>query len=353
MRKLFIALCVMLLAQVAQAATVLIYHHVSEAMPASTSISPADFIAQMDYLEKNHFSIVPLETLAEKIKKGESLPDKTVAITFDDSYKTVYESAYPILKKRGWPFTFFVNTDAVSTGKLFVTWDQLREMSNNGVTIANHTTKHNHIVRLNDQEALSQWQLRIADEITRAQERIEREIGRAPKIFAYPFGEYNEHVKQLLKKMGYVAFTQQAGVLRAGADLQLLPRFPFGGSFTKLEGFIEKINTLSLPLKNVEFYADKHHKLDDMVVKVGDKPYLVLTLDDPSLLSKVNCFSSNEGAIKTDVIDGKLWVQAKQGFPTGRTKFNCTAPSQQRGRYYWFTQLWLVTDKNGRWTYQD
>jgi len=108
-----------------------------------------------------------------------------------------------------------------------------------------------------------------------------------------------------------------------------------------------------MPVKRVELYADKRHKLDDIIVKAGAKPYLVLTLSDSSLLAKVRCFSSNEGAINTEVIDGKLWVQSKQVFPQGRTKFNCTAASNERGRFYWYTQLWLVTDKNGAWTYQD
>ncbi|WP_229838106.1 polysaccharide deacetylase family protein [Cellvibrio zantedeschiae] len=337
----------------ARAATVLIYHHVSNTMPASTSISPERFLAHMDYLEKNNFKIVPLTELTEKLRKGDVLPDKTVAITFDDSYADVYTAAYPVLKKRGWPFTFFVNTDAVGSGKLFVTWDQLRDMSKNGVTIANHTTAHNHMVRLNKSETQSQWRERVTGEITRAQEKIKQEIGSAPHVFAYPFGEYNAEVKQLLKKLGYVAFTQQAGVLHADTDLQTLPRFPFGGSYTELNDFIEKINTLPMPVKKVEFYADKQRKLDDMVVKAGDKPYLILSLSDNSLPTKVNCFSSNEGAINTQVIDGKLWIQSKQTFPQGRTKFNCTAASNQHGRYYWFTQLWLVTDKNGNWTYQD
>jgi biofilm PGA synthesis lipoprotein PgaB len=337
----------------AHAATVLIYHHVSNTMPATTSISPEHFIAHMDYLEKNNYKIVSLVELTEKLRKGDILPDRTIAITFDDSYADVYTAAYPILKKRGWPFTFFVNTDAVGSGKLFVTWDQLREMSKHGVTIANHTTKHNHLVRLSKDESLAQWRERIVNEITGAQTKIEQEIGSATKLFAYPFGEYNAELRGVLKKMSYVAFTQQAGVLNNTTDLQTLPRFPFGGSFTELTDFIEKINTLPMPVKQVEFYADKQHRLDDVIVKVGDKPFLVLTLGDTSLLKKIHCFSSNEGEISTEVVDEKLWIQSRQTFPAGRTKFNCTAASNERGQFYWYTQLWLVTDKNGSWTYQD
>ena len=351
-KVVFFAL-VCLLSLPSRAAVVLIYHHVSNSMPASTSISPERFIAQMDYLAKNNFNVVPLTEFTEKLKKGDVLPDKTVAITFDDSYADVYTSAYPILKKRGWPFTFFVNTDAVGSGKLFVTWDQLREMAKHGVTIANHTTKHDHLVRLQKNETQDAWNARTVADINAAQKKIETEIGSAPKLFAYPYGEYNAAAKKILKDLGYFAFTQQAGVLGAETDLQTLPRFPFGGSYTDLPGFIEKVNALPMPVKRIEFYAENKKMLGDMVLTAGVKPYLVLTLGDKSLLQKVRCFSSNEGAIDVQVNNEQLWIQAKQALPAGRTKFTCTAASNQRGRFYWFTQLWLVADKNGDWTYKD
>ncbi len=351
-RVIFCAL-VCLLSVSSRAATVLIYHHVSNTMPASTSISPERFIAQMDYLEKNNFKVVPLAELTEKLKKGGALPDKTVAITFDDSYADVYTSAYPILKKRGWPFAFFVNTDAVGSGKLFVTWDQLREMAKHGVTIANHTTKHDHLVRLQKNETQEAWNARILADINAAQKKIETEIGSAPNLFAYPYGEYNSSAKKILKDLGYFAFTQQAGVLGAETDLQTLPRFPFGGSYTDLPGFIEKVNALPMPVKSIEFYAENKNTLGDMVLTAGAKPYLVLRLSDNSLLQKVRCFSSSEGAINVEVRAEQLWIQAKQALPAGRSKFTCTATSNQRGRFYWFTQLWLAADKNGGWTYKD
>lgn len=351
--RIFLCALVCLLSVSSRAATVFIYHHVSNSMPASTSISPERFITHMDYLEKNNFKVVPLAELTEKLKKGDALPDKTVAITFDDSYADVYTSAYPILKKRGWPFTFFVNTDAVGSGKLFVTWDQLREMAKHGVTIANHTTKHDHIVRLQKNETQAAWRARLLADINTAQKKLETEIGSAPKLFAYPYGEYNAAAKKLLKELGYFAFTQQAGVLGDQTDLQTLPRFPFGGSYTDLPGFIEKVNALPMPVKTIEFYSANKNPLNDMILTAGENPYLVLTLSDNSLLKKVNCFSSHAGAMNVKQVGDKLWVQAKQVLPAGRTKFTCTATSNERGRFYWFTQLWLATDKNGEWSYKD
>src|SRR6187402_3043018 len=261
-----------------QAAVVILYHHISDTTPKSTSISPAQFEAQMDYLEKNNFTVVPLLELTEKLRKGESLPDKTLAISFDDSYVSVYDSAYPRLKKRGWPFTFFVNTDSVSTSKLFVTWEQLREMSKHGVTIANHTSKHNHLPRREKNESEKQWRARITAEITSAQVKIEQELGSAPNILAYPFGEYDVDVQKIAKKLGYVAFGQQSGVLYSEGDLQAVPRFPFGGSFTELDDFIMKVNTLPMPTKSVSFYSDKKNRQDNLIVKAGAQPWLVLEL---------------------------------------------------------------------------
>jgi hypothetical protein len=108
-----------------------------------------------------------------------------------------------------------------------------------------------------------------------------------------------------------------------------------------------------MPLKKVEFYADKQTPLPDMVVKAPINPYLVLSLSDESLLKKVHCFSSLEGAISSEILAGKLWVRGTKNFSAGRIKINCTAASSEAGRYFWYTQLWLAADKNGNWTYDD
>ncbi len=341
------------LALPASAAVVILYHHVSDTTPKSTSISPAAFEAQMDYLAQNNFTVVPLLELTEKLRKGEPLPDKTVAISFDDSYASVYESAFPRLKKRGWPFTFFVNTDAVGTGKIFVNWDQLREMAKAGATIANHSSSHTHLPRREGSESAAQWRDRITQDINNAQQKIKQEIGTAPMILAYPFCEYDVDVQRIAKKLGYIAFGQQSGALYGKGDLQSVPRFPFGGSFTALDDFILKVNTQPMPLTDVEFYDDNKQKQESLIVREGEKPWLVLTLSDDSLLKKINCFATGQGAITTAVIDNKLWVQPNKPLGTGRTRYNCTAYAGEKGRFYWYTQQWLATDKQGNWTYRD
>lgn len=357
MTRFILPVLLVLLAPAIRAAVVLEYHHVSDTAPKSTRISPERFTQQMDYLAQQNFHIVPLAELVKLLRNGERLPDKTVAITFDDAYVSVYQSAYPLLKKRGWPFTFFVNTDAVGSSPLFVSWAQLREMADNGVAIANHSQFHHHLPRLHNDETAGQWRQRITTEIEAAQKTIAREIGRADKIFAYPFGEYDSKVQTLLKDLGYVAFGQQSGPLglQVGSqmDLQSLPRFSFGGSFTGFDDFVMKVNTLPMPLSRVEFYTDKHRAMENIIVRQGDRPYLVLSVSDKKLLNNIHCYATGQGAIHSEVIDGKLWVQARQPLAAGRTRYNCTAASGEKNRFYWYTQQWLATDKKGEWTYQD
>ena len=62
-------------------------------------MTPAAFDAQMDYLARNGYTVIPLARLAALSARREPLPRKSVAITIDDGYRSTYEVAYPILSK--------------------------------------------------------------------------------------------------------------------------------------------------------------------------------------------------------------------------------------------------------------
>jgi poly-beta-1,6-N-acetyl-D-glucosamine N-deacetylase len=226
-------------------------------------------------------------------------------------------------------------------------------MAKAGVTIANHSSSHAHLVRRAAGESLEQWRARIKEDIADAQEKISQQLGAAPKFMAYPFGEYDVELQKLVKEMGYLAFGQQSGPLYEKGNLQALPRFPFGGSFTDLDDFILKVNTRPLPLGDIEFYADKSTAINNLIVQEGAQPWLVFKLENAALLNSVRCYATGQGAITTQVIDGRLWAQAKQPLSQGRTRYNCTAPTGEKGRFYWYTQQWLVSDKQGEWNYPD
>ena len=132
-------------------AVVLQYHHVDSETPASTSTPPGRFAMHLDYLADNGFEVVRLERLVARIRQGLPLPDRTVAITFDDGYVSIYETAFPMLREKGWPFTVFVNSEPHDQRKpLFMSWDQLRELHAGGATIANHTVGHPSLLEFAD-----------------------------------------------------------------------------------------------------------------------------------------------------------------------------------------------------------
>lgn len=350
-----IGVCLDGVASPARASVVLQYHHVSDTTPAATSVTPDRFREHMDYLAEHDFEVVSLEALVEARRDGKSLPDRTIAITFDDAYSSVYTEAFPLLKKRDWPFTVFVNTVPLDQNKSgFASWAQLKEMANNGAIIANHTTHHNHLQRRRDGEGEKAWRQRIEREVVEAEARIEEETGQSHKIVAYPYGEYNNEVKTLLKSLGFVAFGQQSGPVGEHSDLQALPRFPFGGAYGDLEDFATKVNTRPMPIDSVSLYADmgRQSPLKEVVVPAGQRPVLAITLSEKALAERINCFASGQGAIETRVEGETLITRANDALRPGRVRYNCTASSGERGRFYWFSQQWLVTDQEGRWVHE-
>jgi biofilm PGA synthesis lipoprotein PgaB len=341
----------LLLAPLLQAAVVLQYHHVDTATPASTSTSPERFAMHLDYLEGAGFEVVPLQALVDRLRKNQPLPDRAAAITFDDGYLSIYEKAWPLLKTRGWPFTIFINTEPHDQRRpLFMSWDQLRELHEAGATVANHTVSHPYLLRRQPGQDEAQWNAWIRSEIVNAQQRIEEEIGEAPLLFAYPFGEFDNTVLNIVGELGFAGFGQQSGPLAAYSDIRALPRFPFGGPYGDGKDFATKVNSLPLPLANlthsIRWSSGNGLALNDLViVDPNARPVLELILEDGFESSRLACFVSGQGRVPVTVQGTRLRVQAIEPLPNGRSRYNCTAPSDSPGRYYWFSQPWIIRQK--------
>lgn len=327
---------------VAPHAVVLIYHHIDSETPAVTSTTPRQFDQQLDYLQKNGFTVLALSDIHRRLASGEKLPDKVVSLTFDDAYRSVYSEAFPRLKKLNWPFTVFVNTQAVDQKHAIQSsWDQLREMAANGATIANHSVSHAHLARRLDNETEAAWEQRVKTEITQAQQRIEQEIGTAGKLFAYPYGEFDVALQQLTRELGYTAFGQQSGAWGAATDSQAIPRFAFAGQYVDIKDFALKVSTLPFEITSVS-NADSPLAHDQI------KPSLRLAFK-PGDYQQLNCFGSGQGALalawesQTVVV-----ITPNKAIPVGRSRVNCTMPAGN-GRFYWYSHQWIRLDKNQQW----
>lgn len=342
-----IALCC---ASVLQAAVVLQYHHVSEKTPASTSVTPARFAEHMRYLEAHKFNVLTMEQFLEFLEKNKALPEKSVLITFDDGYESIYRNAWPILKEKGWPFTIFINTEPHDQqSSQYISWAQLKELTEHGVTIGNHSVSHPFMTRKLPDENRGAWLKRMRAEVLDAQKRIDEQLGKQPKVFAYPYGEYNSTIQSLMAELGYYAFGQQSGAVGDISEPTLIPRFPFGGEFGSNEDFITKVNSKVMPLTQVEVLDDKGRPLKDPLLPEGvTRPELRLYSENSTLLKSIQCFATRQGSIPVTVKEGYASVRSPGDMPVGRSRYNCTAAADGGG-FYWYSQGYMRKHPDGTW----
>ena len=323
-------------------AAILLYHHVSSSTPASTSISPEAFKSHMEYLDAHH-TVVSLQDVVSAIQHNTTLPENAVAITFDDGYANILDNAHPILADLGFPYTVFINPDEIGVGPKQLTWEQVIAMHNDGVVFANHTLDHLHM--LNGEQAMGEraWLEKVWQNVESAEKKIEDKLDISLKYLAYPFGEYNTALANKLKAEGYIGFGQHSGAVGPSSDMQALPRFPAAGPYANLATLKTKLNSLAMPV------TQSSHKDPRMTTRNLSSP-ISLTIDsDDVRLTQVNCFFGGD-PIETSLEENVLTFTLDETLPIGRSRVNCTAPSNaQSGRYYWYSTPFFVADENGNY----
>lgn len=336
-------------------AVLLQYHFVAEDTPRSTSVTPEEFAGHMDWLDENDFTVLALPELLNRLRAGESVPPRSVAITFDDAYISVHEAAFPLLKARGWPFTVFVNTAAIDApGRSFASWAQLAEMQEAGATIANHSVSHAYLVRGDaaaDRESDTAFRARMNAEIGAAENRIEARLGVRHKLIAYPYGEYDRRVRDWVRDRGYIGIGQHSGAIWSGSDFTALPRFPLSGDYAAMDQFAEKMRMAPLRVLDPAALPPQPLATDE------PRPRLEFRVRAGTIRAEaLACYASGQGRIETDIDvaagaeDGPgiviVSTRAPSSVPFGRSRYNCTAP-QVGGGWAWFSHPWLRENRDG------
>ncbi len=324
---------------------VLQYHHIDTTTPRITSTSPDEFRNHLAFIKQSGIEVWPLSKLVSAIQGPVPTADhpiQVVAITFDDAYHSIYETAYPILREHGFPFTVFVATEPVEAARAgFMSWEQLKEMAAHGATIANHTHTHAHLIRLHEGESTDDWLQRVEHEITTAQKLIEHHLGDAPKLFAYPYGEYSPEVLEVVERLDFVGFGQQSGALGPALNPTIYPRFPFGGAYNNLDQFKTKVMTLPLPISTTGV---------DPIIKDDLTPTITLNFTESDLrLSELTCYTPGGAKAVLARQDSTIRAHATTPVPVGRSRYNCTMPSRDGKRFYWYSQLWIRPQPDGSW----
>lgn len=318
-------------APAADSAVILMYHRFGEDNYPTTNIRMDQLREQLKELTSGKYTVMPVPRIIAALRQGDALPERAVGITVDDAFKSVYTNAWPLFRDAGISFTLFVATDSIDE-KLpaFMTWDQLRELRDKGVTIGAHTGGHAHLPLMRPAGS--------AAEIGRSMDRLQAEMGERPRLFAYPYGETSLSVKKQVTGAGVdVAFGQHSGVLFAGADMLYLPRFALNETYGSMDRFKLAVNALPLKVKDIT-------PRETLLSPETNPPRFGFTVFGDAVrdLRALTCYASGQGKTELVRLGGqRIETRIARGFPTGRARINCTMPARN-GRWRWFGMQFLV-----------
>jgi peptidoglycan/xylan/chitin deacetylase (PgdA/CDA1 family) len=211
-------------------------------------VSAANFAQQMDWLAANGYRVLALRDLSRFMQGQHALPAKSVVLTFDDGYESLYRHAFPVLKKHGFVATVFVYTDFVGAGD-GLSWGQMQEMNASGlVDIQAHSKTHANLIERLPDETDARYRQRMDIEVRAPREAIARRLPLHEVVdFAYPFGDANDTVLDAMARNHYrLAVTVNPGGNPFYAQPLMLRRTMIFGNYD-LEAFKARLQ-ISRPI---------------------------------------------------------------------------------------------------------
>ncbi len=192
------------------------YHEVNDLLDNSLYLSVEDFISHLDYFEEAGITPISMQQLYDHWVNEAPIPEKPIVLTFDDGYRSMYTTVYPLLKERGWSGTFFCIT-ATRWSDNFLTSEMIFEMAANGMEIGSHTKSHLELNTLTGDEL---WH-ELADSKDALATLTEKDIN----ILCYPAGRYNAETRAKAEEAGYIcAVTTNSGIAAQSQGLFALKR---------------------------------------------------------------------------------------------------------------------------------
>lgn len=179
---------------------IIMYHSVFPNAPAENrlAVSVKSFERQMKFLKSHKYNVVTLQELADLIKNKDKIPQKTIAITFDDGYKNFYTYAFPILKKYSLPAAMFIIVGEVSRPQNDrLSWKEIMAMQDSGIiTFGSHTIGPEPLVNIDSEQELRR-------QIFDSRKILEERLGKDVTTFSYPEGGFNARIRKLVIDAGY------------------------------------------------------------------------------------------------------------------------------------------------------
>lgn len=205
---------------------VLCYHAVSPSWSAGLSVTPERLERQISGLLARGYRGA---CFTDAVLDPPSKP--TLAVTFDDAYRSVIEYARPILHRLQIPATVFVPTAFVGSEAPMawpgidhwlggdheqelvpMSWQELGELAADGWEIGSHTHTHPRLPELGEDA--------LREELGRSRVECEAHLPIRCRSLAYPYGDYDCTVADAADRAGYVAAGAFAGRVRVATPMR-------------------------------------------------------------------------------------------------------------------------------------
>ncbi len=303
----------------------LVFHRFGDDRYPSTNTSLSMFENQLSYLKENSFKTF---TINELFAKEES-SDHAIFLTVDDGFMSFYKNAFPILKKYNCKATIFVNTESVGWAD-YMNWEQINELVKAGMQIGSHSHAHPYFLNFSNEDRLKQFE----KDLDQSEKLFRENLGLVPKVYAYPYGEFDKDMKDILKQRGYtLAFAQKSGVWNVHSNRYAIPRFPASGSSFSMEKFKQRIHMKALPLS-----ADENSPIQ---LNGGAKYHMEFMLDSIRQYNGLNCFFNNQYSSDLfTVVGNKIIVDLVMPENSRRSLLTFTTKNKN-GDWFWWSILFV------------
>ncbi len=304
-------------------ATVFMYHKFGVSKYPSTSVTIEQLESHINELIKEEYNILSLDFIVDTIINDGDLPKNAIGISIDDADKSFLEIGWPYFKKNNIPVTLFVTTGTiVKNNKNYINWDQIRQLKKEGVTIGAHSHTHEHMPDLDIDD--------VKTEIELSNKIFLRELGEIPTLFAFPYGETNSEIIELIKEYKFkVAFGQHSGVINETSNMYYLPRFSLNEKYGEIERvkFAAKSKGLG-----VYDFIPSNPSINE------NPPFIGFSLLDEKLSNSLNCFIFDmKGQVEREIFkfNERIEIRLSRELSKGRSRMNCTAKDSS-GKWRWF-----------------
>jgi len=310
----------------------IMYHRFEENKYPSTNIRLEDFKSHINLIEKYKYKFISHNQFESLI--NEKGLEKKILLTIDDGFSSFYENAWPILKEKKIPFIIFINTETVGS-RGYMNWKQIKEIFQfDFVHIGNHSHSHEYLVDWSDEK--------IEKDLKTSIKIFKEKLNHETKFFAYPFGEYKNSYKEIVKKLGFeYGFGQHSGVMDKTKDKFELPRFPINEKYGEEKRFKSILQTIPFPYLKItpeEKYLNPKN----------NPPNVSITFfENGPNFKNITCYSNEENKWRKSKIkfinNNQLNIILEGKFTTERGRINCSL-RENTGEWRWLGIQFVVSD---------